>query len=329
MDEAPLRERSIRESQRFLQALPLALPKLVQELSDTVVAVDAVPPPILSHLARNSSLITSRLFECVRISAHVSYESEPRLNEPHDVEAANGFDSAIAADYLTTAIQLAFQLSELAAPGCVWAAEGATTVDGQVMTQVEEKHFISEFRDGESSLRSWPAVSDIPLLEVVDWAVACGMLNSAFAETRVQRTLAAFTHVVGQSMRREGETLFRAMQGLEAFYCDGTGDLRRQLAEKVRLWLGAGPDRANVVGHLYDLRSQYVHGSGKLQYWHPFRKAEADDPRSVERLSDGVGFAVRLLVASLQRCVASDATDVQWVFASTTTAWKSQEGHEG
>ncbi|MFM0367843.1 hypothetical protein [Paraburkholderia aspalathi] len=321
-DEPPIRARSHLQTTKFLQALPAILPRIVPEVTHSVVDAEAPPPEILQYLSRNSRFIQSRLFQVIHISADVSYEDEGQAVEADNAEDEAMFQSAITAHYLSTAVRLAFQFSELASPGCIWAAEGVTVVGDQLTSEIEEKHFISELNGDDDFLGTWPSLIDIPIADVIDWVVASNMLASAFAETRIQRTFAAFTHVVGQSMSREGETLFRAMQGLEAFYCDGVGDLRRQLAEKVRLWLGPSAAKTNIVGHLYDLRSQYIHGSGKLQYWRGFRDAETEDAQTVERLSDGVAFAVRLLVASLQKCVTTHSTDIQWTFSGTTTTWK-------
>jgi hypothetical protein len=127
--------------------------------------------------------------------------------------------------------------------------------------------------------------------------------------------MATFSHIVGLTQYREGEVLFRAMQGLEAFYSEGSGDLRRQLAEKAALWLGRWESKKNIVGHLYDLRSKFVHGSSPLDYWNSNDEPLEEDKPQLLELSVAASFAVRLLVATLQQCVRDGVADVHWKYA--------------
>ncbi|WP_147617715.1 hypothetical protein [Oxalobacter paraformigenes] len=88
------------------------------------------------------------------------------------------------------------------------------------------------------------------------------------SESRIERTLAAYTYVVGLAdSTSDGIQLFGVMQALEAFYIDGHGDMRRQLSEKVKLWLGRWENNTNIVGRLYDVRLTFVHGTAKLISW--------------------------------------------------------------
>jgi hypothetical protein len=146
----------------------------------------------------------------------------------------------------------------------------------------------------------------------LQWARRVGFGKESFASNRIGRALAAFTHVVGLSHYREGEVLFRAMQGLEAFYCDGVGDLRRQLAEKIRVWIGPWDDKRNIIGKLYDVRSTFVHGASNMEYLNHHRDSWADNEKAKNEASFSTGLAVRLLVRSLQQCVKNDIADLTW-----------------
>lgn len=310
----------------FLSELPPSLQSIYAEIGVPTVSWEQPPSDVLAHLARNSSLITSSLFRFVRVSAQVTFpkfrSEDPDLTP--SMQAA--FEDADAGYYLARALELSLQLSELSNPGCIWCADGVATVDGQIVAEIEKKHFFGQFHPGFSTNRSWPSVTEIPLSVVVHWALATGLLRSPLAVTRLQRILATYTHVVGLSFRHDGEILFRAMQGLEAFYCDGVGDLRRQLAEKINLWLGPSGDKTNVVGQLYDLRSQYIHGSAKLQYWHDIGDPWTEDPKMMDRFSEGVEFAVRLLVATIQKCIIASASDVTWSFTHAVTHIEAPDG---
>lgn len=313
-DDAEFAEAVDRQIGVFLENLPAILPLLSKEVRDVVVSGETPPRALMAYLSRNSSLVSGPLFKVVKVAAAVSWQELRGDPDPND-ESAMAFRKAISGHYLGDSLNLALQLSELSNPGCIWVSEGAITVDGQIVATVDEKHFLSEFHPREKSTAAWPEIIELPINSVVAWAVACGLIDSPLATTRIQRALASFTHVVGLARRRDGETLFRAMQGLEAFYCDGVGDLRRQLAEKSHLWLGPHDEKANVVGQLYDLRSQYVHGAAKLQYWHDIRDPWQADSKMMTKFSGGVDFAVRILVATLQKCIAENAREVTWSFA--------------
>lgn len=298
----------------FLTDLPAALSKLTPEVQKVTVIVATPPAELLSHLSRNSSLISSRLFQAVQIAAEVSFQ-ETRHEVAVDLKDDESFILAIAGYYLTKGIELALHLSELAYPGAISTSEGVAVFENQLLGPIEAKRFLSAFRPPEFQETGWPRVQYLTLPRTVDWAIEIGMLSSSLATSRVQRALAAFTHIVGLGGQREGEILFRAMQGLEAFYCDGVGDLRRQLSEKSRLWLGNTADKRNIVGQLYDLRSQFIHGSAKMTYWQDVRDPHDEDPKTMNRFSGGATFAVQMLTATLQRCIEEAVNNITWSFS--------------
>jgi len=296
----------------FVRSLPTVIPLLVPEVSGVQVTIASPPPPVMNWLRRNSSLVESKLFDIYAVSATVSFVDSRNEIKPGD---DTRFLSAIAAYYIEKAISLSLHLGELAYPGTILTSEGAITDELGILAQIEKKYFLSCARPYDSDLTAWPSINLLDMNDVVVWATLIGFGASSFATTRLQRTFAAFTHVIGLGWGHDGETLFRAMQGLEAFYCDGIGDLRRQLAHKSETWLGSMPDRQNIVGKLYDHRSKFIHGSAKMQYWHYLSDPWQDDSKTTEQFSDAVEFATRLLLATLQQCVIQRAADVNWTYA--------------
>jgi len=150
---------------------------------------------------------------------------------------------------------------------------------------------------------------------VIEWLSGTSFFRKSLAVTRIERTVAAFTQMVRIGPYKEGELLFRAMQSLEAFYCDGTGDLRKQLAEKSSLWLGPWIEKRNIVGHLYDMRSKFVHGSAKLQYWTDSSDPWEEDEKHMRSFSISVVQAARLVVATLQKCITDEAHTIEWSYS--------------
>jgi hypothetical protein len=105
------------------------------------------------------------------------------------------------------------------------------------------------------------------------------------------------------------------MQGLEAFYCRGSGDLRRQLSEKSRLFLGKWDKMKNIVGSLYDFRSKFVHGSFNIERWNNDCMYNSKDMKDQDDLYKATMFAIRLLLATLQKCVEQDIDNVEFEYS--------------
>jgi hypothetical protein len=109
--------------------------------------------------------------------------------------------------------------------------------------------------------------------------------------------------------------LFWAMQGFEAFYCRGNSDLRRQLSEKSKLLLGPWKDTKNIVGRLYDLRSKFVHGDFNLDRWNTNLAIEPSDWKTLEAFESALGLAVRMLLATLQKCAREKIVGVEFNYS--------------
>jgi hypothetical protein len=301
--------------QSFLIALPEVLPILAPEVSAISISDEPPEKGVMDSLSRNSSVIASPLFDFYGIIATVSFVDT--RNNPEQGSDMSYLD-AIAAYYLEKALSLALQLSELAYPGTIFTSEGLVTDGNMALMEIEKKYSLSCCHPRELAQNDWPEIKFIDLTLVAVWAKSIGFSESSFATTRVQRTLAAFTHVLGLGWRHDGEILFRSMQGLESFYCDGIGDLRRQLSHKSQIWLGANPEKLNIVGHLYDLRSKFIHGAAKMQYWHDVSDPWEEDNKTMEHFSGGVELAIRILLSTLQRCILESVKDVNWNYVCQT-----------
>jgi hypothetical protein len=217
---------------------------------------------------------------------------------------------------LSSPLELILLLTELAYPGCIDTLDCAFISGSKFISTTPKKG--THTRLGFPALPVWPSVQMIELGDVIAWTKRTSIVTSALAATRVERALAAYSHIVGLSWQRDRELLFRAMQGLEAFYIEGSGDLRRQLSTKVQLWLGPWSEDKNVIGHLYDLRSAFVHGSSRLAYWNCDGAAWEEDEKHMEVFEGHVNLAVRLLVATLQVCILRGVTSVDWSYAYKT-----------
>lgn len=300
---------------QFLAQVPDALLTLNRSIKSARVSVGKECPAALVEVFQRTGQFSFALHSFAELSADVCVDDEwiRASNPEHEIDAA--FIASVATLFVAEAVEKLLLLSELSYPGLVDTTDGVTFVGDNRGQPIKAKRTFSSLRLPESHELAWPPVSSVGFLPVLSWVDSARPFAEGLATTRVQRVMAAFTHIVGLTQYREGEVLFRAMQGLEAFYSEGSGDLRKQLAEKVALWLGRWKSSRNIVGHLYDLRSKFVHGSSPLDYWNNHDEPlEEDEPRLLE-LSAASSFAVRLLVATIQQCVCVGVADVNWKYA--------------
>lgn len=226
----------------------------------------------------------------------------------------------IAAMLMAQAMENVLLCSELALPGLIDASSGIVVAGKNSSHAIRSKGSFFELRFGVPYGLNWPTIQDMPLTTVASWLSQTNYLSSALPTNRVERAFAAFTHIVGLTQYRDGETLFRAMQGLESFYCDGIGDLRKQLAEKSKIWLGPPPTTKNIVGLLYDTRSKFIHGSAAFEYFYKHQDAWLIDARGEQQKYHAGTMAVNLLVATLQRCIREDVHNLSWQYKMLAVA---------
>lgn len=294
----------------FMRQLPHAIAASGKGV--TIQSVELADPParLLPWFKEKNFMVATRLSEFIHIKGEALIDEKWLRDNPGIEEI---YIKAVAGHELQRALELVLLLSELAYPGCIDTFDGAILSDDVFVSTLAEKGSHTRLRFPDEDVL-WPVIEQHQLIDVVRWARRTNVIHGHLAETRVERALAAYSHVIGLSWMRDGELLFRAMQGLEAFYIDGIGDLRRQLSQKAQIWLGPWDGNKNVVGHLYDLRSAFVHGSSKLVYWGRDGGAWDEDEAGMAKFEGSVNLAVRLLVASLQKCIRQDVTEVEWSY---------------
>jgi hypothetical protein len=297
------------------EALPALLPIIRSGLSDVEVAISDPPATVKRRLSANSILVHARQVDFLRVTARYTLDRDAFKERNPDRELDDDIFSAIAAMYLGEAIGTLLMFSELSHPGRISTTQGIVTTPQGGYARVPEKSCFFQLWHPEDDDPTWPPVTTLALKDVLSWARGTSFFTHAFAVSRIERSLAAFTQMVHLGPYTEGETLFRAMQSLESFYCDGIGDLRKQLAEKSALWVGRWKEPKNVVGHLYDMRSKFIHGGTKLQYWASHVDPQEEDEKHMRSFAHAVTLATRLVVATLQRCVVDEVHNIEWTYA--------------
>jgi hypothetical protein len=219
---------------------------------------------------------------------------------------------AEAASVLGNAIEKVLMCTELATPSVIDTQTGIVRCES-VQIRIDPKHSHHLIRFERSADDDWPTVLCIDLRTVVEWAARTSLAASDLPSTRIERTLAAFTHAIALDQSDDGEVLFRAMQGIEAFYCDGIGDLRKQVSEKTAIWLGRPPWTSNRVGHLYDTRSKVIHGAATFPYFQ-CGGIDYEEDKRLEEQHHASALALRMLTATLQLCITQNILDVVWTY---------------
>lgn len=297
----------------FFEQLPAALKLLRPEISNISVKIAKPPSAIYDALVQTTWMARFSYFVEVSADVEVNVEELKRINEGKTLEL--NFLKYCAADTLSSAIDVTLLLSELAYPSCIAVNKGSVQIGRTAYTETPKKSGFFSLRFPDENDVQWPALPNIDLLTVARWSTARGILERELARTPVERALAAYTHVIRLSPWNRGEGLFRAMQGLEAFYCEGTGDLRRQLSEKCQLWLGPWSDKKNIVGHLYDWRSKFLHGAAGVEFATDRGSSWEEDKSTAVGMQVAETFAIRLLIATLQKCIVDDIAEVGWTYA--------------
>lgn len=310
--------------------LPRTLEMISPNLRKVTVSVAEAPAEVLEVLRTDSPLISLRLYSTVRIQAISTFDEtipgHPLNEGPPDEE----YWPALFSFNLTQSFEIACIASHLSRPGGMLFDNAHSFIDGRPIEQARGLHPLDVARNDDELYNSWPTLGRPDLIDVAQWFRSISAFSPPVATTRLQRAFAAFTYLVRhRELESEGEVLFRAMQGLEAFYCDGIGDLRKQLSDKTQLWLGLKEDPSNLVGKLYDLRSKYVHGSATMPYAISIEDPEQHAPSAMKQFYGGVNFSTRLLLATLQKCVREDTRDIQWEFNYRTPKSRGDGGSDG
>ncbi|MCG7967525.1 MAG: hypothetical protein JAY63_13075 [Candidatus Thiodiazotropha taylori] len=305
-----------RNRRDFFNQLKGVFVKLCPNLVHIEIGTSIPNEKALKLLSDRSFISGLNVCEYYLLHARVEVDlSDIRMSDGSKVEDIFYYGEAI--ECVNDALSEALILSEIAYPGSIAVLDRLSLANDQARFYGRKDTFYSLLVPEEFT-PSWPPLEKFPLESVYYWSKEHSFFEQAYGCTRISRALAAFSHVVGLGASREGEVLFRAMQGLEAFYSDGTGDLRRQLSEKIEIWLGEWPEKKNIIGHLYDARSKFVHGSSPLIYWNVKNDPWKEDKKSRYKFEYSMELSVRLLIATLQECIKGAVNEINWTYSVET-----------
>jgi hypothetical protein len=302
-----------------IEGLVSGLPDTIMRLSESVevVTVELVLPK--GKIARDLVLLNPHApdrqdhYEFLEIRGQLCYDKESLETQNPTTTFSDGDIAGIAACQFSSLIEDALVLAQLAYPARIHAETGRSWINSHPSNTISRVHgFLGDILISEEPF--WPPITVIPLKLVSEWESKVGLFHHGVARTPVQRALASFTHAAALSITQSSESLFWAMQGLEAFYCRGTGDLRRQLSEKSKIFLGPWEDKKNIVGHLYDFRSKFVHGNFNLDRWNNNQERDEQDQSESDAFYSSFRLASKMLIATLQKCAADNIVSAEFSY---------------
>lgn len=300
-----------------LEGLLSGLPFALKQLSESITAVDVKLASPKGKIAKDLVLLnqdapTKQVFyEYLKIRSYLRYDKKALEAQNPTYSFSDENISGIAACEFSSLVEDALVLAQLAYPARISTETGRSWVGTHPSNTISR---VTGF--GYDLLLPvepfWPSMAVMPLEEVCEWESRVGLFRQGVARTPLQRALASFTHAATLSVTRDGESLFWVMQGLEAFYCRGVGDLRRQMSEKSRIFLGPWEDKKNIVGHLYDFRSKFVHGSFNLDRWNNGQEPDEQDQAESAAFYSSLMLARKMLIATLQKCAKDNIVSVEF-----------------
>lgn len=301
----------------FLGNLPSILKRFSEHIDEVQVKLARPPKFVEKDFVLLNQNAPTRLdfYEFIKLDCKLNYDKEFIKEQNQGKPLSDELIEGMFACGLSGQIEDAFLLAQLAYPariknetGRCWNGKNPQntispiTGFGYALLIDQEPH--------------WPKLETLSLSTINKWESKLGLFGQGIAKTPIQRALASFTHAAALSVIDEGEQLFWTMQGLEAFYCRGTGDLRRQLSEKSGLFLEQWKDKKNIVGHLYDFRSKFVHGSFNLHRWN--NSIDTEDIKEREIFYTSVNLSTKMLIATLQKCAKENFVSVEFEYELKT-----------
>jgi hypothetical protein len=300
-----------------LDALRIALPQVLKKLCWTEIDATVCQQTPSKKIARDilllnqTSILGVQHVEFLKVCCFVRYDVEAMRARNPERDISLPFLQGVAACEVAAWLEEALMLAQLAYPARIKSGAGRTYVGPHAMNVIGAISGLP-YEAVFSDELSWPTVEIVPIECVAQWQSQLGLFSQGVARTPVQRAMASFTHLGADLGGQGGETLFWAMQGLEAFYCRGKDKLRHQLAQGSRHFLGEWEDQRNIVGHLYDFRSKFVHGSFNLDCWNNSCDPQDEDWADLQNFELAVGLAARMLLSTLQRCIRKQILQVEF-----------------
>lgn len=184
-----------------------------------------------------------------------------------------------------------------------------------VNTEVSLSSSIFEtFWESCGELNHWPPVTFLPFVDVVEWYKSLDIMLKAKATTNIERCLFSLINFAKADAPFSPASLIWITHSLEALYRTPKEGILNSLRNRLFLFLGEPATHKNElkkkINTLYDLRSQFVHGSMEVAREPFFENIDIDLHIYMKQVVDMCDFGIMLLLATLQKLVVAKGKEL-------------------
>jgi hypothetical protein len=249
---------------------------------------------------RARDCVFMRFSGSVEISLEGFASLTERLTELDKIERAQ-FDISVELERFIAQIALA---ACIAKPGAIEMMDaGIVFIDDEIKTT---RPFFSGLWNVwlHAEKRKWPLIVRMSILDVWSWVQKLPGIADGIGKGPVGRALAAMAYLLKEEPTESPIDLVWALIGLEALYVRGKEALGEQLRRKTEVFLGPRHEFKKQVTHMYQFRSDLMHGSVDIPF--PANLYD-DDGAGIESFLNGQYecelTATAILLASLQKLI--------------------------
>jgi hypothetical protein len=152
----------------------------------------------------------------------------------------------------------------------------------------------------------WPPFTPVSIGDVLAWMLNTQGIDEGLGKGRLGRALAALSTISFPETAGYSSCFLWTLIGLEALYCEGNEGLMSQMHEKTQIYLGSRESFKGIVKHLYNTRSNFVHGRMDIPLSYTPWDAHPEFGEFFDNITDQYYLAVAILIATLQKMASEN-----------------------
>jgi hypothetical protein len=197
------------------------------------------------------------------------------------------------------------RLTQIAHPGTLWLDDANVYMNDSQIEGI--KGFTSILFEYNFKSNNWPPIMDMSISQVWNYVISKTTILDEFSKNEIERALNAFSYIFSRHyIDNVPVSLFWTISGLEALYVKGEVGITQQLNEKIQVFLCDIEEDKKRLKRLYNYRSSLIHGGLNI----PINDSIFENEKYQMELYEMNAFAAAVLVASLQKIIAKDLTEL-------------------
>jgi hypothetical protein len=221
----------------------------------------------------------------------------------------------VTAESVSQYVAHVLMASQIAKPGALYCEDRFLFVDGDFVRR-EEGFFLGFVGALKQSKRQeWPPLPGIAVRAVLEWLMAIDGFLECEPKGPAGRAISALSNLTMRPMPMAEDPvgLMWCLVALESLYGEGNTNLRKQIVEKSRIFLGEPAEFKKEVGRMYDFRSRFIHGD--LDFPMPYQRTDFDELGFGKKVSTSVQLALALVIATVMRMVQQNRHSLQFEYS--------------